>query len=157
MFYLCGEIWNLITTQNIHRIIEKEKSLFGDMIITIIVRKKVRNNTCPGLIGHWEIDVGIYKQKIIMYGNKTYNFLTVNFYLKFNLMFKLLMFLHRHNTFPIFHNKCSKIPSSTSTHFATQIRQSCISLERWSWRSFMLAATFKMRASNLCSVSSFTL
>jgi hypothetical protein len=61
---------------------------------------------------------------------------------------------------PVFvtvHSKCSQIPPSTSTPFATRVRKSRAVRFSWSPRLFMLAAECKMRASNSPAVSTFVL
>jgi hypothetical protein len=56
--------------------------------------------------------------------------------------------LHRNVKFVTVHNKCSKIPPSTSVHFATRVLRSRVVRLSWSSRVFMQAAASKMRASN---------
>jgi hypothetical protein len=53
------------------------------------------------------------------------------------------------------HNKCPKIPSSTSMHFAARVRRSPAVRLSWSSRLFMQPAASKMRASNSSGVSTF--
>ena len=58
-----------------------------------------------------------------------------------------------HRKFVIIYNKYSKIPQSTSMHFATPLRRSRVVRLNWSSRSFMRAGASKLRASNSSLVS----
>jgi len=51
------------------------------------------------------------------------------------------------------YNKCSKIPPSTSMHFATRVKTWSVVRLIGSWRSFMQAITFSMLTSSSSRVS----
>jgi len=55
------------------------------------------------------------------------------------------------------YNKCSKIPPSTSMHFATHVKTWRVARLSASWRSFMQAITSSMLTSSSSHVSTFFL
>ena len=63
--------------------------------------------------------------------------------------------LHMNGKFVTIRNKFSKIPPSTSAHFATGVRRSCVVRLGWSSGFFMRVAASKMRASSSPRASMF--
>jgi hypothetical protein len=73
----------------------------------------------------------------------------------FNLILILIQCLN--NKCVAVHNKCSKIPPSTSMHFATRVQRSRVFRLSWSSRFFTRAAASKLRASSSSLVSTLLL
>jgi hypothetical protein len=100
----------------------------------------------------WQI---CYPEMTNLYPGKT-NFYPemTNLYRKMtNLYPEMTNLLNRNDNFVTFHNKCPKIPLSTSMHFATRVRRPRVVRQSWSSRFFMQEAASKMRANNLSRVS----
>jgi len=64
-------------------------------------------------------------------------------------------FINRNDKFVTVHRKRSKIPPSTSVHFATRVWKSRVFRQSWSSRLFMRAAASRMPAINSSPVSIF--
>jgi hypothetical protein len=135
-------------------LIQRERSLFWEMIISFIVRKNVHMNMYLILNDYRDRAVWIYKYKSILNGNKereiTYSYFDFNF----NLMFKWKMLLYRNDRFVTPHSKCWKIPSTTM-HFTALVPTSHVVCLSWSSHFFVRAAASKMRVTNFSCVSTF--
>ena len=64
---------------------------------------------------------------------------------------------HSNDSFVTVHNKCTKIPPSTSMHFAIRVRRSRVVRMSWSSHFFTQAAASKMGVSNSSGLSIFIL
>jgi len=54
----------------LYRVIQEKKSVFLEVVVSVIVRDKIRMNTCLILIGYRDKTFLIYKYENIMNGNK---------------------------------------------------------------------------------------
>jgi hypothetical protein len=109
-------------------------------------KKKFRMNMCLLLNGYRDRALRMYKYKSTVKGDN-----------EREITYCLALISCLNDKFVTVHNKCSKIPPSTSKHFVTRVRRSRVVRLSWSSRFFMWAAASKMQANNLSRVSTFFL
>jgi len=112
---------------------QEERSIFWEVIVSVILSRNVYINMCPFPNGFRDRAVWMYKCKIV---DKK----------------EILLVRTVSNTciycssdrVGTFYNKCSKIPPSTSMHFATLVKTWRVVRLSASWRSFMQAITSRL-------------
>jgi len=123
---------------------QEERSIFWEVIVLVILSKNVYMNMRPILNGFRDRAIWMYNCKIV---DK-----------------KEILHLRTVSNTGIYcssdrvgtvYNKCSKIPPSTSLHFATCVKTWRVVHLRASWRSFMQAITSSMLTSSSSHVSTF--
>jgi hypothetical protein len=124
---------------NLHRMSQEERSIFWEIIVSVILRKNVCMNMCPIPNGFRDRAIWMYSCKMI---DKKAILRTVSNIQVTNLLV---------------YNKFSKIPRSTSVHFASRMRTWRVARLSSSWRSFMRAITSIMRSNSSPHVSTFLL
>jgi hypothetical protein len=72
MFWLCAKPILMIGARKMYkyRVIQEDRSILWEVIVLVIVRKKVHMNMCLILNGYWARAVWIYKYKSIVNGTK---------------------------------------------------------------------------------------
>jgi hypothetical protein len=120
--------------------IPEEKVNILKIILSVILRTKFYMNMCAIPNG--------FRDRAIFACTVAKLLIKKRYYLMF------LTFIVQVKNFLIY-NKFSKIPSSTSLHFATRVRTWHVARLISSWRSFMRARAFIMRSSNSFHVFAF--
>jgi hypothetical protein len=88
---------------------QKERSIFWEIIVSVILSKKVYTYMCPIPNGFRDRAVSLYSSKIVVIRKRYY------------VLFLILVFIVQVTKFTSY-NTFSKIPLSTSVHFATCVR-----------------------------------
>ena len=128
-------------------VIQEERPVLWEAIVSVVVIKEVYMNMCRILNGYrgWGFE----------YTNTKAWWLVIK---KEKLLTLYLILIYCLNErFVTVPNRCSKIPPSTSMYFATRVRCSRVFRLSWSSRFFMLPAASKTRARNSSHVSTFLL
>jgi len=115
-------------------------SAIWKVILSAIVRKKVHMSMCLIMNSNRNRAALIYKYRST---ETDITYCSCNF----NFIFKCQICYTKMTKSVTVHNNCSKIPQSTSTHFATRVRRSRVVRLSWSSRFFMRQAASKLQAS----------
>jgi hypothetical protein len=105
------QTWNMangLALSMIYNVIQEERSVFREVIVLVIVRKKIHINMCLILNIYQEGAIWTYKYKSNMNDHKE-ELITVKFI--------LILLWCLNDNFVTVHNKCLKIPPSSSVHF----------------------------------------
>ena len=129
---------------SIYRVSQEESSIFWKVIVSVIRNINVYMNMCPIPNGFWDRAIWMYNRNIV---DK-----------------KEILCVRTVSNTGIYcssdwvgtvYNKCSKIPPSTSMHFATLVKTWRVVRLSASWRSFMQAITSSMLTSSSSCVYTF--
>jgi len=147
----CGRlnlISNLVETsdQAIYRMSQEERSIFWEVIISVILRKNVYMNMCP-------IPKIFRDRAIWMYNSKIVDKKEI---LHVRTVSNTGIYCSS-DTVGTVYNKCSKIPPSTSMNFATRVKTWRVVRLSASWLSFMQAKTSSMLTSSSSRISTLFL
>jgi len=128
----------------IHTVSQEERSIFCEVIVPVILSKSVYMNMCPIPNGFRDRAIWMYNHKIvdkkeIVCVRAVYN---TSIYCS-------------SDTVSTVYNKCSKIPPSTSMHFATFVKTWHVVRLSVTWRSFMQAITSSTLTSSSSRVTTF--
>ena len=125
---------------------QEERSIFWEVIVLVILTKNVYVNIYPIPNGCQDRAIWMYNLKIVD-KKEILHVRTVS-------NTGICCSSDRVGTV---YNKCSKIPPSTSMHFATRVKTWRVVRLSASWRSFMQAITSSMLTSSSSRVSTFFL
>jgi len=128
----------------IYRVYQEERSIFWEVIVSVILSKNVCMNMRPILNGFRDRAIWITTAK---------SFIMKRYYVY--VLFLIPVFIVQVTELVQGYNKCSKIPPSTSMHFATRVKTWRVVRLSASWRSFMQAITSSMLTSSSSCVSTF--
>ena len=123
---------------------QEERSIFWEVIVSIILSKNVYMNMCP-------IPNDFRDRAIWMYNRK---FVDKNEILRVRTVSNTGIYCSS-DRFGTVYNKYSKIPPSTSVHFATRVKTWRVVRLSASWPFFMQAITSSMLTSSSSRVSTF--
>ena len=123
---------------------QEERSLFWEVIVSVILSKNAYMNMCP-------IPNGFRDRAIWMYNRKIVDKKEI---LRVRTVSNTGVYCSSDRVGTVY-NKCSKIPPSTSMHFATRVKTWSVVRLSASWRSFMQAITSNMLTSSSSRVSTF--
>ena len=141
-FSTYGSVFSLMRA--IYRVSQEERSIFWEVIISVILSKNVYMNMCPIPNGFRDRAIWMYN-RIIVDKKEILRVRTVS-----NTGICCTI-----DTVGTVYNKCWKIPPSTSMHFATRVKTWRVVRLSASWRSFMQAITSIMLTSSSSRVSTF--
>jgi len=130
----------------IYRVSQEERSIFWEVMVSVILSKNVYTNMCPIPNGFRDRAIWMYNRKIV--DNKEI--------LRVRTVSNTGIYCSSDSVGTVY-NKCSKIPPSTSMHFATRVKTWRLVRLSASWRSFMQAITSSMLTSSSSRVSTFSL
>ena len=130
----------------LHRVSQGELSIFWEVIVSGILSKNVYMNMCPIPNGFRDRAIWMYNRKIVD-KKEIFRVLTVS---------NIGIYCSSDRVGTVY-NKCSKIPPSTSMHFATRVKTWPVVRLSASWRSFMQAITSSMLTSSSSRVSTLLL
>jgi len=119
---------------------QDEISIFWEVIVSVILSKNVYMKMCPIPNGFQ----GMCNRKIV----------DKKEVLRIRTVSNTGIYCSSDRVGTVY-NKCSKIPPSTSVHFATRVKTWCVVRLSASWRSFMQAITSGMLTSSSSRVSIF--
>ena len=128
----------------VYRVSQEERSIFWEVIVSVILSKNVYMNMCL-------IPNGCRERVIWMYDRKIVDKKEI---LRVRTVSNAGIYCSSDRVGTVC-NKCSKIPPSTSTHFATRVKTWRVVRLSASWRSFMQAITSSMLTSSSSRVSTF--
>ena len=126
----------------IYRVYQEERSVFWEVIVSVILSKNVYMNMCPIPNGFWDRAIWMYNRKIV----------DKKGILRVRTVSNTGIYCSSDRVGTVY-NKCSKIPPSTSVHFATRVKTWRVVRLSASWRSFMQAITSGMLTSSSSRVS----
>jgi len=138
----CAVTWGV----DIYRMSQEERSIFWEVIVSVILSKNVYANMCPIPNGFWDRTIWMYNRKIVDKKD----------ILRVRTVSNTSTYCSSDRVGTVY-NKCSKIPPSTSVHFATRVKTWRVVHLGASWRSFMQAITSSMLMSSSSRVSTFFL
>ena len=129
----------------IYRVSQEERSIFWEVIVSVILSKNVYMNMCPIPNGFRDRAIWMYNRKIV-----DKDILRVRDVSNTGIHCSS-------DRVGTVYNKCSKIPPSTSIHVATRVKTCRAVRLSASWRSFMQPITPSMLTSSSSRVSTFFL
>ena len=115
---------------SLYRVSQEERSIFWEVIVSVILSKTFYMNMCPIPNGFRDRTIWMYNRKIV---DKKH-------ILRVRTVSNAGIYCSSNRVGTVY-NKCSKIPPSTSMHFATRVKTWCVVRLSASWRSFMQAIT----------------
>jgi len=130
--------------KKVHWVSQEERSMFWEVIVSVILSKNVYMNMCPIPNSFRDIAISMYNRKIVE-KKEILRVRTVSNTGIYGSSDRVVQG----------YNKCSKIPPSTSTHFATRVKTWRVVRLSASWRSFMQAITSSMLTSSSFRGSTF--
>ena len=116
---------------------QEERSIFWEVIVSVILSKNVYMNMCPIPSRFRDRANWMYNRKIVDKKEK----------LRVRTVSNTGIYCSSYRIGTVY-NKCSKIPPSTSMHFATRVKTWRVVRLSASWRSFMQAITSSMLTNN---------
>ena len=131
-------------TNNIYRVSQEERSIFWEVIVLVILSKNVYMNMCPIPNGYRDRAIWMYNHKIV----------DKKEILRVRTVSNTGIYCWSDSIGTVY-NKCSKIPTSPSMHFATRVKTWCVVRLSASWHSFMQAITSGMLTGSSSRVSTF--
>ena len=123
---------------------QEERSIFWEVIVSVILSKNVYMNMCPITNGFRDRAIWMYNRKIV----------DKKEILRVRTVSNTGIYCSSDRVGTVY-NKCSKIPPSTSMHFATRVKIWRVVRLSASWRSFMQAITSSMLTSSSFRGSTF--
>ena len=129
----------------VYKVSQEEKSIFWEVIVSVILSKSVYMNMCPTPNGFRDRTIWMYNRKIVE-----------KEILRVSTVSNTGIYCSSDRVGTVY-NKCSKIPPSTSMQFATRVKTWRIVRLSTSWRSFMQAITSSMLTGSSSRVSTFFL
>ena len=131
-----------LRSYSVHRVSQEERLIFWEVRAEVILSKNVYMNMCPIPNVFRDGAIWMHNRKILI--RKRYYVY---------VLFLIPVFIVQVTELAQGYNKFSKIPPSTSVHFACC---SCVVRLSASWRSFMQAITSSMLTSSSSRVSTFS-
>jgi len=119
--YIFSVLLFVVKNKDLYRVSQEERSIFWEVIVSVILSKNVYTNMCP-------IPNGFRNRDIRMYNRKTVDKKEI---LRVRTVYNTGIYCSS-DRFGTVYNKCSKIPPSTSMHFATRVK---------TWRVVRLSAS----------------
>jgi len=129
---------------HVYRVSQEERSIFWEVIVSVILSKNIYMNMCP-------IPNDFQDRAIRMYNHKTVDKKDI---LRVRTVSNTGIYCSSDRVGSAY-SKCSKIPPSTSMHFATRVKTWRVVRLSASCRSFMQAITSSMLTSSSSRVSTF--
>jgi len=129
----------------IYRVSQEERSIFWEVIVSVILSKNIYMMS-PIPNGFWDRVIWMYNRKIV----------DKKEILRVRTVSNTGVYCSSDRVGRVY-NKCSKIPPSTTMHFAIRVKTWRVVRLSASWRSFMQAITSSMLKSSSSRVSTFFL
>jgi len=123
---------------------QEERSIFWEVIVSVILSKNVYMNMCPIPNGFRDRAIWMYKRKIV----------DKKEIMRVRTVSNTGIYCSSDRVGTVY-NKCSKIPPWTSMHFATRVKTWHVVRLSASWRSFMQAITSSVLTGSSSRVSTF--
>jgi len=141
--YVCAFVYVCIYMYGVS---QEERSIFWEVIVSVILSKNVYMNMCPIPNGFRDRAVWMYNRKIV----------DKKEVLRVRTVSNTDIYCSSDSVGTV-NNRCSKIPPSTSMHFAPRVKTWRVVRLSASWHSFMQAITSSMLTSSSSRVSAFFL